>query len=236
MMGVQQALAWDRDDSFVENVTRILGNGLKGYLLRRAIPLGAELYLGLRPAKPAIRHPHPLLEGYARRLSDMVQRHAHYFKMASKWNREEIVKRQVVQARLADNAITLFALSAAVSKMDSQIRGGEYGLAFERDKSALAHAFDLFEATFYRNIGELRQNADESMRRAAEAARRYNDSLPNGDFYIPESSPVAAGTGKPVPSEGIKQFPGVASEGEGDGAMGRASAEVHSSTNRRRRM
>ena len=87
-----------------------------------------------------------------------------------------------MQARLADNAIYMFALSASLSKMDYQIRSGEYGTAFERDRAALAHLFDLFELEFYKNIGEIRHNADESMRSAAEAARRHNDTLPNGDF------------------------------------------------------
>ncbi|MEZ4700348.1 MAG: acyl-CoA dehydrogenase family protein [Rhodothermales bacterium] len=226
MMGIQQALAWDKADSVLDNLARIIGNGTRGYLLRRAIPLGAELFLGIRSPKPLMRSAHPLLEGYATRLATMVQRHAYYFKMASKWNREHIVKRQAVQARVADNAIYLFALSAAMAKMDGQIRNGEYGLAYERDKAALAHAFDLFEQAFYRNIGELRNNTDDSMRKAAEAARRHSDSLPNADFYIPESSPVAAGTGKQPPAEHIKQFPGTAATA-GDGAMSEASAKVN---------
>jgi acyl-CoA dehydrogenase family member 9 len=225
MMGIQQALAWDKEDSVMENVARILGNSMKGYLLRKAIPLGAELFLGIRAPRPALRSVHPLLTSFANRLATMTQRHAYYFKMASKWNREEIVKRQAVQARVADNAIYLFALSAALARMDTQIRNGDYGLAYERDKAALSHAFDLFEQSFYRNIGELRHNTDASMRKASDAARRYNDSLPNSDFYIPESSPVAAGTGKMPPTEHIKQFPGGTASTAGDGAMGEAPAK-----------
>jgi len=43
---------------------------------------------------------------------------------------------------------------------------------------------------------------------ASRAARDYNDSLPNEDFYIPESSPIAAGTGKSIQTDSIPQFPG----------------------------
>ena len=123
----------------------------------------------------------------------------------------------MVQARIADNAIYLFALSTSLSRMDAQIRSGDYGLGYERDRTALAHLFDLLELEFYKNIGELRKNADESMRRAADAARRHNDTLPNDDFYIHETSPNAKGTGKAVPTEHIKQFPGEQVVG-GDGA------------------
>ncbi len=103
--------------------------------------------------------------------------------------------------------------------MDAQIREGDYGLAFERDRAALAHLFDLLEIDILNNIGELKKNADVSMRRASDAARRHNDTLPNEDYYIHESSPVAKGTGKPVREEHIRQFPGDVSVGAGgDGA------------------
>jgi hypothetical protein len=187
--------------------------------MKRAVPLATQLFLGVKPARPTLRGFHPLLEKFARRLAILIQRHGLAFKLASKWNREEIVKRQVVQARIADNAIYLFALTASLSKMDAQIRNGEYGPAHERDRAALAHLFDLFEIAFYKNLGELRHNADESMRSAAEAARRHNDTLPNEDYVIHEASPVAQGTGRSTPTEHIKQFPGDEFVGAGgDGA------------------
>ena len=220
MIGIQQALTWDKEDTVGANVKRILGSVLNTEIMKRAIPLGAQMFLGVLPAKPQVNGAHPILDKFTRRLAILVQRHGHSFKQASNWNREEIVKRQTIQARLADNAVYLFALTAALSKMDYQIRTGEYGTAFERDRAALAHLFDLFELEFYKNIGEIRHNADESMRRAAEAARRHNDTLPNGDFVIPESSPVAKGTGKTVSQEHIKQFPGDKySDAGGDGAV-----------------
>ena len=220
MVGIQQALTWDSDDTIGANVKRILGNALNTEIMKRAIPLGAQMFLGVLPTKPQVNGCHPILDKYARRLAILIQRHGHSFKQASNWNREEIVKRQAVQARLADNAVYLFALSCALSKMDYQIRSGEYGTSFERDRAALAHLFDLFELEFYKNVGEIRHNADDSMRRAAEAARRHNDTLSNGDFVIPESSPVAKGTGKQLSQDHIKQFPGDNyKDAGGDGAV-----------------
>ena len=220
MIGIQQALTWDSEDTFGANITRILGNALNTEIMKRAVPLGAQMFLGVLPAKPQITGSHPILDKYARRLAILIQKHGHSFKQASNWNREDIVKRQAVQARLADNAVYIFALSSAMSKMDFQIRSGEYGTAFERDRTALAHLFDLFEIEFYKNIGEIRDNADESMRLAAEAARRHNDTLSNSDFVIPESSPVAKGSGRTLNEEHIKQFPGDGPiEAGGDGAV-----------------
>jgi hypothetical protein len=46
------------------------------------------------------------------------------------------------------------------------------------------------------------------MLKAAAAALKFSDSQPNSDFYIPEKSQVARGTGKEHRQDGIKQFPG----------------------------
>ena len=46
------------------------------------------------------------------------------------------------------------------------------------------------------------------MLRAAEAALRHSDTLPNSDFSIHEKSPNAQGTGRDLKQESIKQFPG----------------------------
>ncbi len=219
MLAVQQAVAWDEEATPAENLLRIVRNGLNPTVLQQAIPLGAQLFLGIKPARPVIRRVHPLLTGYAERLSRLVQYHSHYVKLVSKWEREDIVTHQAQQARVADNAIRLFALSASLAKMDRQLREGAHGPAFERDRAALAHLFDLFEQEIRGGFEEMRHNADESMRTAAAAARRHNDTLPNGDFYIHEASPVAKGTGKPVQSEHIQQFPGdTAAPVHGDGA------------------
>lgn len=208
MIGLQEALLWDTDETPVQNLTRMAVNGLNPELLKRALPLGAQLFLGLKPAAPSIYGVHPLLQEYADRLAKMTQQHSHYFKLASKWHKEEIISRQAQQARIADNAVYIFALSASLSKMDHQLRSGEHGPKFNRDRTAFEHLFDLFEERFDHNLRLLRDNSDDSMLRAAEAARRWNDTLPNSDYYIHRASPVAAGEGKPPKHDYIQQFPG----------------------------
>ncbi|MFW5973593.1 MAG: acyl-CoA dehydrogenase family protein, partial [Bacteroidota bacterium] len=218
MLSIQEALSWDDDVPAGDNVMRILANALDLRVLRRAVPLAAQLFLGVRPPAPDITGAHSNLSRFSARLARMIQRHAQYFKLVSKWHREKIVQRQAPQARIADNAVILFALSASLARMDLQLRSNSRGAEFERDKAAFEHLFDLFEMDFYRNLGELRQNADESMRKAARFARQHNDTLPNERFYIHEASPVAAGEGRTIQSESIRQFPGDRYRAGGDGA------------------
>lgn len=215
MISVQDALLWDGDRSVLENLQRMVANGLNPAVLKRALPLGLQLFFGIKPSQPEVRGVLPSLQGYADRLARLVQLHSHYFKMASKWEREKIVQHQVQQSRVADNGIMLYALTASLSKMDGQIRRGEHGPRFERDKAAFEHLFDLFELQVLGNMKAMRKNADRSMRKAAERALDYSQTLPDRRFYIHEASPVAEG--KPVPTEHIKQFPGDGYAASGDG-------------------
>lgn len=210
MVSIQEALLWDSDESMEDNLSRILQAVSTPAVLKKAIPLGAQLFLGLKPNAPQIQGVHPALRDQANTLTTLVQKHSHYFKLVSKWEREDVVKHQAQQARVANNAIYLYALSAALSKMDDQLRSGEYGPEFERDRAAFEYLFDWFERKIYQNFGEMRYNADESMRKAAEAARAYNDTLSNEDFYIHEGSPLGRDAGKEPPQEHIPTF-----EGEG---------------------
>ncbi|WP_022835116.1 acyl-CoA dehydrogenase family protein [Salisaeta longa] len=223
MISVQDALLWDTDESIGQNLSRIARAATNPTVLSKAIPLGAQLFAGLKPAPPQIRSVHPALQPQADQLARLIQKHSHYFKLASKWEREKIVEHQAQQARVADNAIYLHALTASLSKMDDQLRNGEYGPAFERDRAAFEYLFDWFENKIHQNCGAMRRNADDAMRTAAEAARRYNDTLPDEDFYIHEGSPLGRDAGKTTPTEFIKQFPG---EGTDPRTLDRAPGET----------
>jgi len=208
MVSIQEALLWDSDESVGENLSRIFTAATTPTVLKKAVPMGAQLFLGLKPSAPEIRNVHPALQEQADTLSALIQKHSHYFKLVSKWEREDVVKHQAQQARVADNAIFIFALAASLSKMDDQIRSGEYGPEFERDRAAFEYLFEWFERKIYRNFGEMRDNADDSMREAAEAARAHSDTLPNDEFYIHEGSPLGRDAGKEPPEEHIPQFDG----------------------------
>ena len=131
---------------------------------------------------------------------------------AGKRYEDALFSRQVVQARIADTGIYLHAWACTLSKLDKDIRAhagnGEGDLEFQRDKAAALHFFDLAETWIDKNIRELTVNADDTMQAAAIAALKHNDTLPNSEFAIPERSPNAAGTGRKLKQDGIKQFPG----------------------------
>ena len=223
MVSVQEALTWDTDESVGGNLGRILAAATNPTVLSKALPLAGQLYLGLKPGAPEVRNVHPAIQEQADRLGTLVQKHSHYFKLVSKWEREDIVKHQAQQARVADNAIYLFAMATSLSKMDDQLRTGEFGPAFERDRAAFEYLFDWFENEIHRNFGEMRRNADESMRDAAEAARAYNDTLPDDEFYIHEGSPLGRDAGKTPPQEHIQQFEG---DGQDPREVDRAPGET----------
>jgi hypothetical protein len=208
MVSVQEAVGWDRDESIGGNVSRIVRSMSKRVVRRAAVPLAFELFLGIRKPLPSITTVHPSLRAEAERLARMVREHSHQFKQASKRYREAIVNRQAVQARVADTAIWLHAWACTLSRLDHDIRRGGEGLEFERDRAAAMHFFDLCETEIHDNFRHLYENADDTMLLVAAAALKHNDTLPNELFSIPERSPVAAGTGRTLKQDGIKQFPG----------------------------
>ena len=217
MISVQNALTWDGDESVGQNMARILRNGVRPRVLKRAIPLAMQLFLGYRPGAPSVSVKQAELRGYAVRLERLVRDHAHFFKMASKWYKEEIVTRQAVQARLGDSATYLFALAASLSRFDYSLSNGEADL--DEKRAFFQHAFDLFENRILERFRELRVNADGTLFEAAAAGRKRSDGLANEDFYIHESSPTDAGSGKRVRTDIVKQFSSAKpSETLGDGA------------------
>ena len=54
MLGVQQAVGWDHDESPTHNLARILRGLKRPGVMKAAAPLGAELFLGVRPHAPQI--------------------------------------------------------------------------------------------------------------------------------------------------------------------------------------
>ncbi|MGR3220632.1 MAG: acyl-CoA dehydrogenase family protein [Candidatus Anammoxibacter sp.] len=208
MISIQQALLWDSDQSFAGNIYRIVKNVFNPTVLSFAVPLGLELFLGIKKQLPVITKLHPSLANEALRLCKLVQNHSHQVKLLSKKYREKIMNLQTIQKRISENAMLIHAIACTLSKLDRQIRSRESGLEFERDKSAALHFIDSAEVDIKSNLRALHENADKSMRVAADAALKHNDTLDNKNFVIPEQSPNAKGTGRVNSQEYIKQFNG----------------------------
>lgn len=218
MLSVNELVGWESDQGFFGNVGRIIKNMLRPTVARAALPLGMELFLGMKKAAPTIEHIHASLRPQAERLAELVRDFSHEFKVASRRFREKIVERQSPQARLADAAMWLHAWACVLSKLDRQLREGASGIAFERDKAAAMHFIDVCQNQIRARTRELFDNVDDSMLAAADAALKLSDSLPNANFVIPERSPIAKGTGRLNRQDGIKQFPGEKHLHDDDGA------------------
>jgi acyl-CoA dehydrogenase family member 9 len=212
MLGVQQALTWNKEQGAGANLSRILKGMTRPVLVKLAVPLAMEIFLGKRRPMPQVPAVSATLRAAAERLARMAREHSHQFKMASKRYAEAIITRQAVQARLADNAMWLHAWACTLSKLDQDLKqhggNGAGDLEFQRDKAAAMHFFEIAEHAIHHNFRDLYENPDNTMLTAAAAALKYSDTLPNSNFAIPEKSPVARGTGRKLKQEGIKQFPG----------------------------
>jgi hypothetical protein len=217
MLGIQQALTWNKEEGAGANLSRMFRNGIRPVVIRVAVPLGLELFLGVRRKAPPAPKVHASLQPIAVRLSNLVREHSHQFKKASKRYEEAIVTRQAVQARLADNAMWIHAWACTLSKLDLDLRAhggnGAGDLEFQRDRAAAMHFFDIAEQAIHHNFRDLYENSDDTMLTAAKASLDYTQSLPNADFSIPEKTPVAQGQGRQRKQDGIKQFPGTTRQG-----------------------
>ncbi|NNF58293.1 MAG: acyl-CoA dehydrogenase, partial [Rhodothermaceae bacterium] len=186
MLGVLNTVQWSDDETVGENVSRILSGAFKPQTIKAGTPLATEIFLGVKKSKPAVSRVHPSLRSFAERLAGHVQTHTREFKLASKRLEEKIVTAQVVQARLADNAVLMFAWSCVLAKLDQQLARNASGPEWERDKRAGLHFMHLAHERIEAKVRGLNKNSDDSMRRAAEAALGWVETLPNEAFYIHE--------------------------------------------------
>ncbi|MBU6412920.1 MAG: acyl-CoA dehydrogenase family protein [Planctomycetes bacterium] len=212
MLGIKNALMKDADESLGAFLGKAIKNSFRPEIMAKAIPLGLEVFLGIRRRLPVINKIHPDLREYADRLSHLVREHTYQFKVMSKRYDVKMLERQAVQARLADCALLLHAWACTLAKLENDMRkhggNGNNDPEFQRDKSAAIHYFDLAELEIRTKMRSLYENADETMLKAADAAMKHTGTLPNGEFIIPERSPIAKGTGRTPSQRGIKQFPG----------------------------
>jgi alkylation response protein AidB-like acyl-CoA dehydrogenase len=225
LLGVKDAVGWDAGESAGKNLGRIW-RGMKRFsVMKAAASTGAEVFLGLRRRAPRVPDVHPSLQSHARRLALAVREHSYQFVQASRHYGEKIVNRQAVQARIADAAVWLHAWACTLSKLDSELKAAEGRAAsggmnaparsargrqecLPHQSAAALYFMDMAETQARDCFRRLWLNDDESMLAAADATLKEVERLPNGKFAIPESSPVAKGTGRTPTQDGIRQFTG----------------------------
>ncbi|MEL7482927.1 MAG: acyl-CoA dehydrogenase family protein [Planctomycetota bacterium] len=183
----------------------------KPSLLKQAIPLGMEVFLGIRKKAPDINKVHPQLRPYADRLSRLISEFTYQFKQMSKKHDAAMLSRQVPQSRLALAVIQIHAWACTLSKLDMEMRkhGDNGGPEFARDKAAAFHFFDLAELEIEKQFRDGYRNADDTMMASAETAMAFSDTQDAGLFIIPERTPTdLLGKGRQPRDEAVKKFPG----------------------------
>jgi acyl-CoA dehydrogenase family member 9 len=212
MLGIKTALLKDDDEGLFAFLGKAIKNSLRPAIMSKAIPVGLEVYFGIRKGMDRITKCDPSLQEYADRLSHCSRELTYQFKANSKKWDVKILDRQAIQARMANVVILLHAWAATLAKLDSDVRAhagnGANDTEFQRDKAAAIHFFDLAQREIEANIVELYSNADESMLVSADAAMKHSQGEANAAYSIPEKSPIAKGTGRVVKQDGIKQFVG----------------------------
>jgi len=184
-------------------------------MIKAALPLGREVFLGIRNKAPSMTKLHPSLSPYGSRMCRLISELTYQFKVISKKKDAAIVTAQVTQARLADAALYLHGWACTLSRLDMDIRNNESGTEFDRNKASAIHFFDLAELAIHDAFRGLHENADDTMLTAAAAALAHSSTLENNLFAIPESSPSDKGTGRELKQDHIKQFPGTGLENAG---------------------
>ncbi|QOJ01532.1 MAG: acyl-CoA dehydrogenase family protein [Phycisphaeraceae bacterium] len=212
LLSLRSAAGVEPDNSLFTNAANALRSAFNLRLMRRAVPLAAEVFLGIRKKAPSITAIHPDLREPADRLCRLIAEHTYQFKAVSKKWDVKILDRQCVQARIADAVMWLHAWACTLSKLDADAKAhasnGVSDLEWQRDRAAAFHFFDLAELAIRASYRELYENPDDSMLAAAKAAMAHSATLPNSTYVVPERSPTAKGTGRVPTQVGIKQFPG----------------------------
>jgi acyl-CoA dehydrogenase family protein 9 len=173
-----------------------------------AIKIALELFLGIRKSAPKVAKVDPSLRNHATTLSNLIQEFSHQVKLMFKEKEEALITNQTTQCRLSWISIWIHAMACSISKMDKSVRNnvGEKQLAHDRAMLDYIMSYGVYKINGW--LRGLRQNPDLTMLAAAEKAWEFGESLPNEDYYIPESTPDLSvrGTGKACEQEAIKQF------------------------------
>jgi hypothetical protein len=148
------------------------------------------------------------LSADARMLSNHIREFSHQVKLMFKEKEEALITNQTTQYRLSWISIWIHAMACSISKMDKSIRNGLDKKQLDHDRAMLDYIMDYGTYKINGWLRALRENPDATMLKAADKAWEFGESLPNADYYIPESTPDmdARGTGKVCDQESIKQF------------------------------
>jgi hypothetical protein len=170
--------------------------------------LGAEIFLGIKRTGPAIKNIDESLAPLTARVASQIRDFSHEFKRMCAELKESFATDHLTQQRISKWVINIHVMITSMSKLDQLIRVGPGGEALARDRAIVNHLFALLEEEIDQQRAGLRRNTDESMRACIGGILEWGAALPNGDYAIPESTPVtsALGNGKQVDQAALAQF------------------------------
>ena len=173
-----------------------------------AIRIGMELFLGVRRPAPKLTRLDPSLHSHSMTITNLIRDFSHQVKLMFKEKEEALITNQTTQYRLSWIAVWIHAMTCSLSKLDKNIRDNVGEKQLSHDKAMVDFIFAYGQYKINGWLRALRQNPDEAMLVAAEKALEFGDTLPNDDYYIPESTPDldARGSGKECDQEYIRQF------------------------------
>ena len=173
-----------------------------------ALRIGAELFLGIKPARPAISRLHPSLATHARDLESHIQRFSHAVKVMFKKHAEKLITAQMIQARLSWAVTWMHAMTCSLARLDRSIRSGVNGKELADERVLVDYVCTIAGEEIDANLRALHHNSDRKIKPACDVAARQISALPNSDFAIPEATPdkSAHGTGIKQDQTHIPQF------------------------------
>ncbi|MBM4101129.1 MAG: acyl-CoA dehydrogenase [Phycisphaerae bacterium] len=176
--------------------------------LGAAVRLGGELFMSMRRSVPKFTKLHPKLQRHAQELMFRIRDHSYNTKMMNLEHQESLINNQFIQARLSNCALWIHAMTCTLSRCDANIRAGLQGADLVHELKVVDEVCAIANARIDDETRSLRWNHDGIARSCADSVLDRADLLGNADYSIPERTPVMAarGTGRPVPTDGIKQF------------------------------
>jgi len=176
--------------------------------LGAAARLGGELFMSMRRSVPKFTKLHPKLRRHGQELMFRIRDHSYNTKMMNLEHQESLINNQFIQARLSNCALWIHAMTCTLSRCDANIRAGLQGADLIHELKVVDEVCAIANARIDDETRSLRWNHDGIARSCADSVLDRADLLGNADYSIPERTPVMAarGTGRPVPTDGIKQF------------------------------
>ena len=173
--------------SVKNNPTQNIGAGLK---------IASQLFLGVRPAAPRAEHCHARARHHVEELMLRIREFSHQVKLMFKEHEEALITNQLVQERLSLAALWLHATTCTLSRFDANLRNGLDGAALEHESAVVEHLCAHANEEFSNALRSLRNNHDDTIRKAGQSVLKWVNTLPNDDYSLPEMSPNANARGR----------------------------------------